>query len=45
MKKQALHLYLKGLSFRSTWRFLEVSNVSILNWVRSYGKEIEEFNS
>jgi transposase-like protein len=39
MKKQALHLYLKGLGFRSTGRFLGVSNVSVLNWVHSYGKE------
>jgi transposase-like protein len=45
MKKQALHLYLEGLGFRSTGRFLGVSNVSVLNWVRSFGKEVEEFNS
>ncbi|MDR1198863.1 MAG: hypothetical protein LBK94_07620 [Prevotellaceae bacterium] len=45
MKKQALHLYFEGLSFRSSGRFLGVSNVSVLNWVRSYGKEIQEFNT
>jgi hypothetical protein len=45
MKKQALHLYLEGLDFRSTGRFLGVSNVSVLKWVRSYGKEIQELNT
>jgi transposase-like protein len=37
MKKQALHLYLEGLGFRSIGRILGVSNVSILNWIRSFG--------
>jgi hypothetical protein len=45
MKKQALHLYLEGLGFRSIGRFLGVSNVSVLNWIRSFGKEIQELNS
>ncbi|MFT4204379.1 MAG: IS1 family transposase [Chitinophagaceae bacterium] len=40
MKKQALHLYLEGLGFRSIGRFLGVSNVSVLNWIRSFGEEI-----
>jgi transposase-like protein len=42
MKKQALHLYLEGLGFRSIGRFLGVSNVSVLNWIRSFGKEVGE---
>jgi transposase-like protein len=37
IKKQALHLYLEGLGFRSIGRFLNVSNVSVLNWIRSFG--------
>jgi hypothetical protein len=45
MKKQVLHLYLEGLGFRSIGRFLGVSNVSVLNWVRSFGKEVQEFSS
>jgi transposase-like protein len=45
MKKQALHLYLEGLGFRSIGRFLGVSNVTVLNWIRSFGKEVQELNS
>jgi transposase-like protein len=44
MKKQALHLYLEGLGFRSIGRILGVSNVSVLNWIRSFGKSVEELN-
>ncbi|KAA6310664.1 hypothetical protein EZS27_038071 [termite gut metagenome] len=42
MKKQALHLYLEGLGFRSTGRILGVSNVSVLNWIRGFGKAVGE---
>jgi len=45
LKRQALHLYLEGLGFRSIGRFLGVSNVSVLNWIRSFGKEVEKLNS
>ncbi|KAA6312871.1 hypothetical protein EZS27_036265 [termite gut metagenome] len=45
MKKQALHLYLEGLGFRSIGRLLGVSNVSVLNWIRSFGKEVGELSS
>jgi len=38
IKKQALHLYLEGLGFRSIGRFLGVSNVSVLNWIKSFGE-------
>ena len=44
-KKQALHLYLEGLGFRSIGRFLGVSNISILNWIRSFGKNVQELPS
>ena len=40
-KKQALHLYLEGLGFRSIGRFLGVSNVSVLNWIRDFGKTVQ----
>jgi transposase-like protein len=45
MKKKALHLYLEGLGFRSIGRYLGVSNVSVLNWIRSFGKEVQKLNS
>jgi hypothetical protein len=45
MKKQALHLYLEGLGFRLIGRFLGVSNVSVLNWIRSFGEEVKSLQS
>ena len=44
-KRQALHLYLEGLGFRSIGRFLGVSNVSVLNWIRDFGKKVQELNA
>ena len=44
-KKQALHLYLEGLGFRSIGRILGVSNVSVLNWIRDFGKKVQALNS
>jgi transposase len=41
LKKQAVNLYLEGLGFRSIERILKVSHVSVLNWVKKFGKEIE----
>ncbi len=41
-KRKALHLYLEGLGFRSIGRFLGVSNVSILNWIRDFGEKVKE---
>ena len=38
MKRQALHLYLEGLGFRSIGRFLKVSHVSIQQWIKRFGK-------
>jgi len=37
LKRLALMLYLEGMGFRSIERVLGVSNVAILNWVRSFG--------
>jgi hypothetical protein len=45
LKKQALHLYLEGFGFRSIGRLLGVSNVSVLNWIKSFGREVEELSS
>jgi transposase-like protein len=44
-KKQALHLYLEGLGFRSIGRILGVSNVSVLNWIRDFGKKVQALNA
>ena len=44
-KKQALHLYLEGLGFRSIGRILGVSNVSVMNWIRDFGKEVKELHT
>ena len=40
VKKKALQLYLEGLGFRAIGRVLGVSNVSILNWIRSFGEAV-----
>jgi hypothetical protein len=45
MKKQALHLYLEGLGFRSIGRILGVSNVSVLNWIRGFGKNVQALHA
>ena len=45
MKKAALHLYLEGLGFRLIGRILGVSNVSVLQWIRSFGEVIHELHS
>jgi len=34
-------MYLEGLGFSSIGRILRVSHVSVLNWVRKYGREID----
>ena len=45
LKRLALILYLEGLGFRSIGRILEVGNVSILNWIRDFGKSVLELKS
>lgn len=45
VKRFALQLYLEGLGFRSIGRVLDVSNVSILNWIRSFGEEVRSLQS
>lgn len=45
MRKKALQLYLEGLGFRSIGRILEVSNVTVLNWIRSFGEEVQSLQS
>ena len=45
LKRFALILYLEGLGFRSIGRILKVSNVSVLNWIRGFGKSVLELKS
>lgn len=45
LKRMALLLYLEGLGFRSIERILKVSNVTVLNWVRRFGEELESLIS
>ena len=45
MKKLALQLYLEGLGFRSIGRILKVSNVTVLNWIRAFGEQLDELKS
>ncbi len=42
MRRLALQLYLEGLGFRSIGRVLMVSNVTVLNWIRAFGEQIED---
>ena len=45
LKRDALILYLEGLGFRSIGRFLDVSHVAVFNWIKSFGKSIDEIRS
>jgi len=38
-------LYLEGLGFRSTGRFLKVSHVSVQKWIKKFGQELEDLKS
>jgi len=42
IKAKAIALYLEGLGFRSIGRLLNVSNVSVLNWVRKAAQALPE---
>ena len=45
LKRDALILYLEGLGFRSIGRYLKISHVAVYNWIKSYGKKLEELKS
>ena len=45
LKRFALHLYLEGMGFRSIGRVLGVSNVSVLKWIRAFGKQAESIKT
>jgi len=44
-RRFALSMYLEGLGFHSIGRLLGVSHVSVLNWVRKYGRELESIRN
>ncbi len=44
-RRFALSLYLEGLGFHSIARLLGVSHVSVLNWIRKYGHQLEEIRN
>ena len=44
-RRRALELYLEGIGFRSIGRLLGFSHVSALNWIRSFGEQLEEIKS
>ena len=44
-KRDALILYLEGLGFRSIGRFLDVSHVSVFNWIKSFGSKLDDIRS
>ena len=37
---RSLQLYLEGLGFRSIERIMGISHVTVMNWVKKYGKEL-----
>lgn len=45
MKRDALILYLEGLGFRAIGRFLNVSHVTVYNWIKSFGRKLDELRS
>ena len=45
VKKLALMMYLEGLGFRSIERILNVSNVTVMNWIKSFGEKIDGYRT
>ena len=41
IKKLALEMYLEGMGFRSIGRVLKVSFVSVYNWIKAFGEQVE----
>ena len=44
-RRFALMLYLEGLGFHSIGRLLNVSHVSVINWIKKYGKQLESIKN
>lgn len=45
IKKLALMMYLEGLGFRSIERILNVSNVTVMNWIKAFGEQIDDYRT
>ena len=45
LRRQAIQLYLSGLGFRAVGRILNVSNVTVLNWVHGLKEQLDDFKS
>lgn len=45
VKRNALEMYLEGLGFRSIGRLLKTSHVSIYNWIKAFGENINQIRS
>ena len=45
LKRDALILYVEGLGFPSIGRFLNVSHVTVFNWIKNFGEKLEELRS
>ena len=43
IKIMALKFYLEGMGFRSIGRMLNVSNVTVLYWIRRWGKSVKNY--
>jgi len=41
----ALELYLEGLGFRSIGRVLKYSHVAAFNWIKEFGKSLEDIKN
>ena len=44
-RRFGLAMYLEGLGFHSTGRLLNVSHVSVMNWVKKYGSELSKIRN
>lgn len=40
-RRLALEMYLEGLGFRSIGRILRISHVTVYNWIKKWGEEVE----
>lgn len=45
VKRQAVILYLQGVDFRSIGHILHCSHVTVHNWIKSYGQNIQKIRS
>ena len=44
-RRFGLSMYLEGLGFHSIGRLLNVSHVTVMNWVKKYGSELKQIRN